>query len=104
MSFLLPECMIAFNKFDVDSFDPVFLQNALESFDSHGLEHYPFRSLYRDELTNQSIALIHNWDSLYRADKPIVCTIEPHPRSPCLLIRSTHGPEDDYKEHGKLEL
>ena len=41
---------------------------------------------------------MHNWESLYRPEKPIICTIEPHQRSPCLLIRSTHGPSDDYKE------
>lgn len=98
MSFLLPECMLAYNNFDVDSFDETFLHDALQSFESHGLENYPYRSLYKDDLSNQSVSLLHNWQSLYREEKPIIQSIEPHKNSPCMLIRSTHGPADDYKE------
>ena len=52
MSFLLPECMLAFNNFDVENFNEDFLDHALRSFELFGIENYPYRSLYQGKRKN----------------------------------------------------
>ena len=94
ISFLLPQCLLVVNNFDVETFDESFLHKVLTAIESTG--HRSNGTLFKNE--EQSVAMIGNWNSLYREEKPIVLTIKPHPRSSCILIRSTHGPTDDYKE------
>ena len=64
--------LICINNFVPEEFDETFFMDAVSEFETRGVENYPFRSLYVDDIPTyntighitKSISLIQNWDSI----------------------------------------